>query len=131
MHFEVDQVYSVASDGTFDFNSRDIRFKYTDYLLFKNTLKVSPIIVEGMKPNDFAVFATVFDEDGAEEIPFLVLDYRRKTGSAVLAACELVEAQLDKYVSPHLVRTMRSIDRGELAQFTINELVEYVDAQAI
>lgn len=62
----------------------------------------------------------LIDEDGAEEIPYLVSHVDRDT--AIVVPAELIEHEVRTYGTLELSRRLRGIDPDELAQFGIDSL---------
>lgn len=83
------------------------------------------LAVAGLKPNEFALSATVIDfSAGATDMGYLVTDRNRKTSTIVNV--DKVLKNPDDYVTLHLANLLRSVDPTELEQFSIDAIMNHI-----
>jgi hypothetical protein len=126
MIFEAASVYASDEDGDVQLMQRIIHQSSEPKATTINEAMFRPLIVRGLRLGDFALFASVADNNGVAEIPYLVTDYANED-TATIAAYELIRKSPLEYVTRHLAKSLQYINPPELAQFQINELMGYID----
>ncbi len=122
INFEPESVYTVDGDGCLDIVGKRQRLILPLPASAPNTIdhaQSTTILVDGIKPGDFAIFATLRDDESVKQgVPFLVTGHCNSEQGAIVAA-DLIEQAPTIYMTKHLARVLQYILPNELEQFNI------------
>ena len=83
------------------------------------------LIVSGILRDDFALFATVIDNDGADEIGYLITQYRNQDHATIVPS-QLILEHPGSYITREFAALVDRIPYGEIEQFSLAAIKKYV-----